>query len=146
MWTICKNCDASNSTSQKNVLLALANSIKLEFWCFGYRLQNFQRKRAHSWHLNQQCLQKSESLASVKKWRATSHLYFLNLIYICFFSDTFMSGSVLEFGWSIAVLNFQNKILGPAGPQVFIFGHQNKNSSRLKLYLRTNAVNELTSS
>ena len=86
MWTICKNCDASNSTSQKNVLLALANSIKLEFWCFGYRLQNFQRKRAHSWHLNQQCLQKSESLASLKKWRATSHLYFLNLnLYMFFF-------------------------------------------------------------
>ena len=39
---------------------------------------------------------------------------------------------------SSAVLDFQKKILGPAGPQVFIFGHQNKYSSRQKLYLRIN--------
>ena len=38
-----------------------------------------------------------------------------------FFSETSTSDSVLEFGWSIAVLDFQNKILEPAGPQVFIF-------------------------
>ena len=29
------------------------------------------------------------------------------------------------------------KMLGPAGPQVFIFGRQNKSCSRQKLYLRT---------
>ena len=29
------------------------------------------------------------------------------------------------------------KILGPAGPQVFIFGRQNEYSGRQKLYLRT---------
>ena len=38
------------------------------------------------------------------------------------------------------VLDFQKKILGPTGPQVFIFGHQNKYSSRQKLYLRTNGI------
>ena len=38
---------------------------------------------------------------------------------------------------AMAVLYFQKKILGPAGPQVFIFGRQNKSSSRQKLYLRT---------
>ena len=37
-----------------------------------------------------------------------------------------------------SVLDFQKKILGPTGPQVFIFGHQNKYSSRQKLYLRIN--------
>ena len=36
------------------------------------------------------------------------------------------------------VLDFQKKILGPAGPQVFIFCHQNKYSGRQKLYLRIN--------
>ena len=36
------------------------------------------------------------------------------------------------------VLDFQKKILGPTGPQVFIFGRQNKYSSRQKLYLRIN--------
>ena len=39
---------------------------------------------------------------------------------------------------SIAVLDFQKKILGPAGPQVFIFCRQNKYSGRQKLYLRIN--------
>ena len=39
---------------------------------------------------------------------------------------------------TISVLHFQKKILGPAGPQVFIFGRQNKHSGRQKLYLRTN--------
>ena len=39
-----------------------------------------------------------------------------------------------------SVLDFQKKILGPTGPQVFIFGHQNKYSSRQKLYLRTNEI------
>ena len=33
-----------------------------------------------------------------------------------------------------AVLDFQKKILGPAGPQVFIFCRQNKYSGRQKLY------------
>ena len=35
-----------------------------------------------------------------------------------------------------AELNFQKKIFGPAGTQVFIFCHQNKYSGRQKLYLR----------
>ena len=39
-----------------------------------------------------------------------------------------------------AVLDFQEKILGPAGPQVFIFGRQNKYSSREKLYVRINGT------
>ena len=39
-----------------------------------------------------------------------------------------------------AVLDFQKKMLGPAGPQVFIFGRQNKSSSRQILYLRTNGI------
>ena len=37
-----------------------------------------------------------------------------------------------------AELNFQKKIFGPAGTQVFIFCHQNKYSGRQKLYLRIN--------
>ena len=38
-------------------------------------------------------------------------------------------------GLAMAVLDFQKKMLGPAGPQqVFIFGRQNKSSSRQKLY------------
>ena len=37
-----------------------------------------------------------------------------------------------------AVLDFQKKILGPAGPQVFTFCHQNKYSGHQKLYLRIN--------
>ena len=32
-------------------------------------------------------------------------------------------------GLAMAVLDFQKKMLGPAGPQVFIFGRQNKFSS-----------------
>ena len=36
------------------------------------------------------------------------------------------------------MLDFQKKILGPAGPQVFIFCRQNKYSGRQKLYLRIN--------
>ena len=36
----------------------------------------------------------------------------------------------------VSVLDFQKKILGPAGPQVFIFGRQNKYSSLQKLNLR----------
>ena len=36
------------------------------------------------------------------------------------------------------MLNFQKKMLGPAGPQVFIFGRQTKSSSHQKLSLRTN--------
>ena len=38
-------------------------------------------------------------------------------------------------GTSNAVLDFQKKILGPTGPHVFIFGRQNKYSSRQKLYI-----------
>ena len=38
------------------------------------------------------------------------------------------------------MLDFQKKILGPGGPQVFFFGRQNKYSSRQKSYLRTNCV------
>ena len=34
----------------------------------------------------------------------------------------------------LTVLDFQKKILGPAGPQVFIFCRQNKYSGRQKLY------------
>ena len=38
-----------------------------------------------------------------------------------------------------AELNFQEKIFGPAGTQVFIFCHQNNQySGRQKLYLRIN--------
>ena len=40
-------------------------------------------------------------------------------------------------GLAMAVLDFQKKMLGPAGPQFFIFGRQNKSSSCQKLYLRT---------
>ena len=36
------------------------------------------------------------------------------------------------------MLDFQKKILGPAGPQVLIFCRQNKYSGRQKLYLRIN--------
>ena len=36
------------------------------------------------------------------------------------------------------VLDFQKKILGPAGRQVFIFCRQNKYSGRQKLYLSIN--------
>ena len=39
-----------------------------------------------------------------------------------------------------AVLDFQKKMLGPAGPVVFIFGRQNKSSTRQKLNLRTNEI------
>ena len=42
--------------------------------------------------------------------------------------------------YSCTVLDFQKKILGPGGPQVFFFGRQNKYSSRQKSYLRTNCV------
>ena len=38
------------------------------------------------------------------------------------------------------VLDFQKKTLGQAGPQVFIFGCQNKYASRQKLYLRINGI------
>ena len=41
-------------------------------------------------------------------------------------------------GLAMAVLDFQKKMLGPAGPQVFIFGRQTKSSSCQKLNLRTN--------
>ena len=37
-----------------------------------------------------------------------------------------------------AELNFQKKIFGPAGTQLFIFCHQNKYAGRQKLYLRFN--------
>ena len=37
-----------------------------------------------------------------------------------------------------AELNFQKKIFGPAGTQVFLFCHQNKYSGRQKLYSRIN--------
>ena len=43
-------------------------------------------------------------------------------------------------GLAMAVLDFQKKMLGPAGPQVFIFGRQNKSSSRQILYLRSNGI------
>ena len=33
----------------------------------------------------------------------------------------------------MVVVDFQKKILGPGGPYVFIFGRQNKDSSRQKL-------------
>ena len=39
------------------------------------------------------------------------------------------------------MLDFQKKILGPAGPQVFIFCHQNNYCGRQKLYLRINGFN-----
>lgn len=39
-----------------------------------------------------------------------------------------------------AVLNFQKKISGPAGPQVFSFGRQDKYSSHQELYLRINGI------
>ena len=38
------------------------------------------------------------------------------------------------------MLDFQKKIFGPAGPQVFIFGRQNEYSGRQKLYLRINGI------
>ena len=41
------------------------------------------------------------------------------------------------------MLDFQKKILGPAGPQVFIFCRQNKYSGRQKLYLRINGFSFL---
>jgi len=41
------------------------------------------------------------------------------------------------------VLDFQKKIVGPAGPQVFIFCRQNKYSGRQKLYLRINGFSFL---
>ena len=37
-------------------------------------------------------------------------------------------------------LDFQKKILGPPGLQVFIFGHQDKYSSRQKLSSRKNRI------
>ena len=37
-------------------------------------------------------------------------------------------------GGGDTVLDFREKILGPAGPQVFIFCRQNKYSGRQKLY------------
>ena len=43
-------------------------------------------------------------------------------------------------GLAMAVLDFQKKMLGPAGPQVFIFGRQNKSCSRQISYLRTNGI------
>ena len=52
----------------------------------------------------------------------------------------------LSFGHSFgtsAVLDFQKKIVGPAGPQVFIFCRQNKYSGRQKLYLRINGFSFL---
>ena len=48
-----------------------------------------------------------------------------------YFNDNFVQYTVLD---------FQKKILGPAGPQVFIFGRQNKYFSHQKLYLRTNGI------
>ena len=39
-----------------------------------------------------------------------------------------------------SVLDFQKKMLELAGPQVLIFGCQNKYSSRQKLYLRMNRI------
>ena len=51
-------------------------------------------------------------------------------------------GGMIIWGTAIirgnTVLDFQKKILGPAGPQVFIFCRQNKYSGRQKLYLRIN--------
>ena len=44
---------------------------------------------------------------------------------------------------SSSVLDFQKKIEGPAGPQVFIFCRQNKYSGRQKLYLRINGFSFL---
>ena len=41
---------------------------------------------------------------------------------------------------TLAQCSTSEKILGPAGPQVFIFGHQNKYSGRQKLYLRINGI------
>ena len=43
----------------------------------------------------------------------------------------------------VPVLDFQKKIVGPAGPQVFIFCRQNKYSGRQKLYLRINGFSFL---
>ena len=42
------------------------------------------------------------------------------------------------------MLDFEKKILGPAGPQVFIFCHQNKYSGHQKLYLRINGFSFVT--
>ena len=39
------------------------------------------------------------------------------------------------------VLDFQKKIFGPAGPQVFIFCHQHNYCGRQKIYLRINGFN-----
>ena len=44
---------------------------------------------------------------------------------------------------TLSVLDFQKKIVGPVGPQVFIFCRQNKYSGRQKLYLRINGFSFL---
>ena len=52
-----------------------------------------------------------------------------------------MSGTLTEFiskEICLPVIEIQKKIVGPAGPQVFIFCCQNKYSGRQKLYLRIN--------
>ena len=48
-----------------------------------------------------------------------------------------------DFLWSVPVLDFQKKVVGPAGPQVFIFCRQNKYSGRQELYLRINGFSFL---
>ena len=48
-----------------------------------------------------------------------------------------------DFLWSVPVLDFQKKVVGPAGPQVFIFCCQNKYSGRQELYLRINGFSFL---
>ena len=42
------------------------------------------------------------------------------------------------------VLDFQKRILGPAGPQLYIFGRQNKYSCRQKLHLIIMEYNKLS--
>ena len=54
---------------------------------------------------------------------------------ISYTSNTVFTGSHYD-TWTVR--DFQEKILGSAGPQVFIFCCQNKYSGRQKLYLRFN--------
>ena len=51
---------------------------------------------------------------------------------ITFHKNNNISGVIYQ---GTSLLNFQKKILWPAGLQVFLFGHQNKYSSRQKLYI-----------
>ena len=60
-------------------------------------------------------------------------------IFPFFYFRTKAYSAVHKVNWSTYQCStFRKKILGPAGPQVFIFCHQNKYSGRQKLYLRIN--------